>query len=315
MPSQQQIRQTITDQIIEALARGTAPWRRPWSSDPCAGSPKNAVSRKTYSGVNPLLLQIASDRHKFKSRFWATYRQWEELGGQVMRRPDHVKSGQWGTQIVFCRPVTKTKTNQHGEEKDEKFFVLRTFTVFNVDQVLGADVDRFRVGNTTITPTEIDERFEQAEAVVQATGADIRYGGNQAFYQPQGDFIQMPHRSQFAVPDFYDTLFHELCHWTEHESRLNWDRTKPENTYALGELIAEIGACFLAAELGLPLNESLGNHASYLQHWLEQMKGDSRFIFKAATQATKAADFILSFSRTEEADVEPDLIREPAIII
>lgn len=155
---------------------------------------------------------------------------------------------------------------------------------------------------------------QQASKIVLiefATEADIRYGGNQAYYQPAGDFIQMPNRHQFSTPDFYDALLHELCHWTEHQSRLNWDRTKPENTYALGELIAELGACFLAGELGLPLDQSLGNHAAYLKNWLESMQGDTRFIFRASSQASKAADFILSFSRKEEAG----LVREPAIII
>ncbi len=311
MPSQNGIRQQITNQIIAALAKGTAPWRRPWSSDPCAGSPQNAVSSKSYSGVNPVLLQIASERHQFKSRYWATYKQWAELGGQVMRRPDDVPAGQWGTQIVFCKPCTKTKTDVNGDEQEQRFWTLRSYTVFNVDQVLGSAVDRFRVGTMTVAPTEIDERFERAEQVVQATGADIRYGGNKAYYSPSGDYIQMPHRHQFSTPDWFDTILHELAHWTE--PRLGWDRKKPENTYALGELIAELGACYLAGELGLPLAETLGNHASYLQNWLGAMQGDTRFIFRAAAQASKAADYILSFSHSADAEIESD--REPAIIV
>lgn len=308
MPSQNEIRQTITDQIIAALNAGTAPWRRPWNSDPCAGSPKNAISGKSYSGVNPLLLQIASERHGFKSRYWATYRQWSELGGQVMSRPLHFRSGEWGTQIVFCKPCRKIKKDRNGEETEENYWMLRTYTVFCIDQVEGDAVNRFRVGHNTASDAEVDERFQRADEVIAATGADIRYGGNQAFYQPQDDYIQMPNRSQFSVPDFYDTLLHEMCHWTEHPSRLNWDRKLLENTYAVGELVAELGCCFLAGELGLPIEQSLGNHASYLKHWIDQMQGDARFIFRATSQATKAADYILGFSRQPELEEEEILV-------
>lgn len=313
MPSQHDIRQTITNQIVAALTKGTVPWRRPWSIDRNAGLPANAVSRRCYSGINPLLLQIATEHHGFKSRWWATYRQWSELGGQVMRRPEHVKAGEWGTDIVFCKPCRKTTTKPNGEEKEETFFILRTYVVFNVDQVFGGNVDRFRVGHEPIGAAEIEDRFEQAEEAVAATGADIRFGGNQAFYQSAGDFIQMPPRAQWnSTGDYYEALLHELCHWTEHKNRLDWDRTKAENTYAIGELIAELGACFLAGELGLPLDQSLGNHAAYLKNWLDAMKGDTRFIFRASSQASKAADFILSFSRKEE---ESEVVEEAAIII
>lgn len=308
MATQQEIRDRITAQIVDALSKGTAPWRRPWQTDPNAGHPANAVSRKAYSGVNPLLLHMAADRHGFTSRYWGTYRQWQDLGGQVMARPSTVKPGEWGQAIVFCKPCKSTTEDVDGEEVEKTFFMLRTYTVFNVEQVVGSKVDRYRVGKHPVTAGEVEERFEQAERVIDATAADIRYGSDRACYNFAGDFIQMPRREQFAVPEFYDTLFHELAHWTEHPARLNWDRKKPENSYALGELIAELGACYLAGELGLPLTETLPNHAAYLQSWLDKMKGDSRFIFKAAAQASKAVDFIMSFSSIPEPEPEPALV-------
>src|SRR5947209_7667702 len=202
MSSQNEIRQRITNQIIAALEGNALPmWRKPWRSDPHAGFPCNIVSRSPYSGVNPLLLEIAAQRHGLQSRYWATFRQWEALGGRVNRRPEHVPPGHWGTQIVFCRPVTKKDTGESGEEGEEKF----------------------------------------------------------------------------ALPQFYGTAFHELTHWTEHPSRLNWNRSKPENSYALGELIAELGGVYLAGELGLPTSQNLSNHAAYLKHWLGGMRNDSRF--------------------------------------
>lgn len=305
MPTQNEIRQNITNQVIQALSAGTAPWRRPWTNDNNAGAPTNAVSGKRYSGVNPLLLQIAADHFGFMGKYWGTYRQWSELGGQVMSRPSHVKAGEWGTTIVFCKPCKKTR-EENGNEVEDKFWLLKTFTVFNIDQVSGSAVDRFRVGNQPITEEQVEERYQQADEAIEATGADIRLGGNSAYYHPDGDFIQMPNRQQFANGAYYETAFHELTHWTEHPSRLNVDRTMPENSYAFCELVAELSSVFISGELGLPIDQTMGNHAAYLASWLKAMENDTKFIFKAASQATRAADFILSFSRPSEAEVESE---------
>jgi antirestriction protein ArdC len=298
MPSPNEIREQITTEIIEAMERGCPPWRRPWCADPNAGVPKNVVSGKSYSGVNPLLLQLAADRHGFTSRWWATFNQWRQLGGTVTKRPEHVAPGTWGTRIVFCKPVPKRKADA-GDDVDERYWVLRTFVVFCLDQVEGAALDHLRAGSLPPDPIEVEHRFEAAERAIAATGADIRYGGDQAFYLTSEDFIRVPCRDRFSVPEFYETVAHELVHWTEHPRRLNWDRSKPEHSYALGELIAELGGCYVVGELGLPVEQSLDNHAAYLRHWLCAMREDSRFLFRATAQASKAADFILSFSRTQ----------------
>jgi len=229
-----------------------------------------------------------------------TFRQWEALGGRVNRRPEHVPPGQLGTAIVFCKPVTKKDTDENGEEVEDKFLVLRTYTVFNLDQVTGP-FDHLRVGQAPVPAHEVQQRYEQADNVIEATGADIWYGGERAFYRIEGDYIQMPHRDQFALPEFYETAFHELTHWTEHPARLNWDRNRPENTYAMGELVAELGGVYMAGELGLPTSQNLVNHAAYLKNWLNGMKNDSRYIFKAAAQANRAVDYLLSFSRQQQA--------------
>jgi antirestriction protein ArdC len=120
------------------------------------------------------------------------------------------------------------------------------------------------------------------------------------------DYIQLPHRSRFDSSEaFYETCFHEHVHYTEHESRLNWDRAG--EGYAMGELIAEMGACFLMAELGLPVTSNLTNHAAYLKHWLKGME-DPKFIFQAASQANKAVEFLLSHSKQATEEREPALI-------
>ncbi|WP_158261318.1 MULTISPECIES: ArdC family protein [Pirellulaceae] len=311
MSKNSQIRTEITNRIIEALESGNLPpWRKPWANDANAGFPRNVSSQRSYSGVNPLLLTLASERHNLQSRWWATFKKWDNLGGKVMRRPKDVPSGQWGTKIVFCAPISKTKIDDKGEEVEDKFFMLKTYTVFNIDQIEGDHLDYLRVGIGDDTRSGDIETFERADAAIAATEADIRFGGNKAFYDPLSDHIQVPRREQFNGSDFYETILHELVHWTEHKERLNWDRTtKGDHAYPLGELIAEIGACYLCGELGVPMADRIENHASYLKSWLSAMKQDAGFIFRATSQASKATDYILSFSQepaeavSEEATV------------
>lgn len=297
MASQTELRQDVTNRIIEALKSGNLPpWRQPWSSHINAGSPTNVVSKKRYSGVNPLLLRIAAFRHGLKSKYWATFNQWKDLGGKVMRRPENVPPGEWGTSIVFFKPIKKTEIDPDtGEEEEVRFGILKTYSVFNVDQVEG-DFDHLRVTDTVPNSTFID--YEPAETAIKATGADIRYGGDSAFYRPSCDFIQMPLRHHFnPQSEFYATALHELMHWSE--SRLQWT-----GTYAEGELRAEIGACYALTELGVPQSDDLTNHQAYVKSWLKALESDPRFIFAASTAASKATDFVLSFSR--ESVNEPD---------
>lgn len=295
MNSQDELRRSITDQIVAALRAGERPWFRPWSDLTNSGSPANVVSSKTYSGINPLLLDLAARRHNFQSRWWGTFRQWSDLGGIVKKRPDGVKPGAWGTQIVYCSPVRKSKQNDDGGSEEVKFFLLRTYTLFNADQVEGAAVDQYRARPRSLTDI-VD--YQPADRANRATDADIRYGGNRAFYSPAHDFIQMPVKESFvSAAEWYATHFHELAHWSE--SRLEW-----ESSYAMNELVAEMAACYVASELAIPQSEDLTNHTAYLGHWLKALEDDSKAIFKAATQASKVANFLLSFGKGAQAGGE-----------
>jgi len=293
MSSQAEIREKITTEIIAALQAGTPPWHRPWVNDKNAGFPANVVSKKRYSGINPLLLELAGRQYRFQSKWWATYCQWQQLGGQVKKRPDDVPAGQWGTKIVFFKPITKVKKDDDGKDKKDQYLVLREYTVFNLDQVEGVGLDSYRVQpGSQSTPVD----YRHVEEAIAATKADIRFGGNQAgYYRMPKDFIEIPHREQFLdLPSYYETLGHELAHWTEH--RLNW-----QGSYALGELRAEIAACFLGTELGIPHSDRMQNHHAYLAHWIGELKSDHGVIFRISSAASKAANFILSFRREEES--------------
>ncbi len=309
MPTQEQLREQITAQVIAALESGDVPpWRRPWRLGANSGTPANVVSKRCYRGLNLLLLDMAATRHNLSSRWWCTFNQWKALGGRVMPRPSQVPPGKWGTQIVFWAPVVKTVENENGDEEEERFFFMRTYTVFNSQQVIG--LDHLRAGQPdTGESTVID--FQPAEEALEAgllgMQLSLRFGGGKAFYSPSQDYVQIPPKATFeSLKEYYGTVFHELVHATEHESRLNWSRKDKDKTYAFGELIAELGGVFVCRELGVPASDDLTNHVAYLKSWLQAMRNDSRFIIMASAQASKSASYILSFSRKEEEVPEPE---------
>lgn len=308
MPTQNELRKQLTDQILFALNEGIVPWKQPWSLDPNCGRPLNGDTKRPYNGINVLLLALHNHRFRADSRYFATYRQWQSMGGQVMARPEAVPKGKWGCQIVLFKPVTKTKTNRNGEEVEDKFCVMRQFTVFNIEQVEGSHLDHLRAGYAG-NVTDTSESIEAVDQLINNAGVDIFHGGNSAHYEPGIDAITMPHKHQFDGAAYYETLLHEMCHWAEHPDRLNWNRSDAGNTYAMGELVAEMGACFLCSELGLPFE--VESHAAYVQGWARKLHDavqiDPSFILKASTQASKVTDYILSF-RTASAE-------EPAIVV
>lgn len=300
MPSQNEIRESITQQIIDALTQGTTPWRRPWRHSKNAGLPTNVSSKRRYTGVNPLILEISRIRKGLQSKWWATYRQWQQLG-------THVRRGEKGTQIIFFKPIVVEKNKDaNGNQVEKTIPLLRTFTVFNADQVEGMEHLRVGYGDDTDS-VEPEVSFEQADELVENSGADIRFGAN-AFYDSRNDYIQMPHKHRFDGPTYYETLFHEMAHWTEHPTRLNVQRTDEQNAYAMGELVAEIGSCFVCTELGIPLAEGLENHAAYVSGWLKALANDHSAIFRASTQANRITDYLLAFQTSPAEKPEPAII-------
>jgi antirestriction protein ArdC len=308
MPNQAELRKQITDQIVAALENGVMPWRRPWSTSKNSGRPANVLSKRHYSGINPLLLELHARKFGFHSRWWATFNQWREMGCTVQKRPADVEPGEWGCHAILYKPVKKTTLNPAtGEQTEEEFPVMRTFTLFNAEQVQGSE--KYRGDADVEGPAAPD--FEPAEELIAATGAELHFGGDEAFYRrptpldswpnhTNGDFISVPPKSSFNPKgSYYETLLHELAHWSE--IRLGWT-----GSYEAGELIAEMAACYLATELGVPQGESLQNHSAYLKSWLSVMKADSSFIFKSATQASKVSDFLLAFRKQTVSDQQPE---------
>lgn len=251
-----------------------------------AGAPANAAPGLSYRGVSALLPGLAG----YESRWWAAYAQVQALGGRARR-------GERSTRIIYWRQVeTAAATTEAGLDGIDTFPRLKSYNVFNAGQTDG--LGRFEA-RCRADATFAD--FAPAEAVVAATGADIRYGGDRAFDHPDRDFIRLPHPEAFeSRAAYYGTPAHEACHWTGHRSRLD----RLTNTARFGdradcaeELVAEIGGAFLGTEVGVPQTDGLSNHAAYLARCLSVLEPDATAVFAAAGQAGRAVDFIPSFSR------------------
>lgn len=286
----------VTAAIVRELENGCVPWVKPWTATSAPlGMPRSAATRKFYSGINVLILWDAVLRLGFGAQEWLTFRQAQSLGG-------HVKKGERGTAICFAdRYVPKAEQERARESGDAPNAVpfLKRFIVFNVEQCEGLPA-HIAASPKPIAPSE---QSDDAEALIGATGARIVIGGGEAFYHRGQDFIRLPDRESFLSPaDYYCTALHELGHWTAHPSRLNRDLQHRfgSSAYAREELIAELTSAFLCAHLNIAPQV---RHANYLGHWLQILKDDSRAIFHASSQASKASDFVLAFGGAGETEI------------
>jgi antirestriction protein ArdC len=223
-----------------------------------------------------------------------TYHQAQLQGGQV-------RKGERGSMVVFASPIDITETDGAGQEIEKKIHLLRRYIVFNVEQIEGLSAECYPEPQP---PRPLAERIETADAFVTATRANIRHGGDRAFYARATDIVQMPPFERFTGKEaYYGTLLHELCHWVGAEKRLNrkFGEKFGDAAYAFEELVAELGAAFLCAELGIT-PEIREDHAAYIGHWLQILKEENRAIFRAAAHAQRAADFLKALQPKPDAD-------------
>jgi len=273
--------QSVTDKIIASLEAGTPAWIKPWNAGADSGLPLNAGTQRAYRGINVLLLMLESMARCYNRNAWLTYRQAAALGGQV-------RGGEHGTPVVFYKLREMPEADTAHDVSPRVIPLMRSFTVFNVDQIDGLPA-KF----TEPAPPPVWDALDAAEQLVTTSGAQIRYGGNHAYFHKPTDRVQLPQRSSFATAEsFYATALHELAHWSGAPSRLNRDLRGRfgEVAYAAEELIAEIASAFLCASLGI---EGQLQHASYISSWLRLLRSDKRAVFTAAAKAQQAADFLL----------------------
>jgi len=278
----------VTGRIVAELEAGRFPWVQPWDAAAAVpGLPRNAGSGRAYSGINVLILWGQVIMRGYASQGWLTFRQALEAGGCV-------RKGEQGVGVVYADRFTPEAEKERaaaegGEARAVPF--LKRFTLFNVAQCEGLP-ERMLAGCPPLPPREL---VPVAEALIEACGADFRIGGAEAFYSPGGDYVRVPPQPAFRHQiDYYRTALHELGHWTGHATRLARDLSSPFGSagYAREELVAELASAFLCAALGI---QPTVRHADYLGSWLAVLRADNRAIFRAASLASKAADYLLAF--------------------
>lgn len=281
------IHQHVTNQIIAAIETGVGEFRLPWHRS--AGNimrPVNIASKHAYRGVNILTLWAAADACGYSSGTWGTYKQWSEAGAQV-------RKGEKAAYVVFYKEITVA--SEDSAEADTRLFARAT-PVFAAEQVEGYEAPVVEAVASVFSPIEVAESF------VAKTGAIVHHGGNRAYYRPSTDSIQLPPRGAFIgsatstpAEAYVSTKLHELVHWTSAETRCNRQLGKRfgDEAYAMEELIAELGAAFLCADLSIT-DTPRPDHAQYLDSWLSVLKADKKAIFTAASKASQAAAFLAS---------------------
>ncbi len=279
----------VTNRIVEQLEQGVRPWMKPWNAEHLAGRITRPLRHngQHYSGINIINLWMTAELSGFVSPFWLTYRQVKELGG-------HVRKGEHGTEVVYANTYTKKETTEAGEELEQEIPFLKSYTAFCADQCEGLPQHFYQMKEN---PQHDLQRIEHAEQFFAHTKAEVQYGGNRAFYALEADYIRLPPFETFRDAESHAaTLAHELTHWTRHKSRLNRTLGRKkwgDAGYAMEELVAELGAAFLCADLGIT-PEVHEDHASYIDSWLNVLKHDRRAVFTAASHASKATDYLHS---------------------
>lgn len=291
----------ITEKIIAELERGVRPWMKPWSAEHAAGKITRPLryNGQPYSGINVLNLWMDATEKGFSAPIWMTFKQAKELGGNV-------RKGEHGSLSVYANTFKKTELDTGtGEEVERDIPFMKGYTVFNVDQIEGLPDQYYALAKAPDATPE--ERIATIEEFFAGTGAEIKHGGNKAYYSVASDHIQMPLFEAFESREgYYATLAHETTHWTRAPSRLERDFGRKrwgDEGYAMEELVAELGAAFLAADLDIT-PEVREDHAAYIQSWLKVLKEDKKAIFTAAAHAQRAVELLHSLQPDPELEVK-----------
>ena len=291
----------ITEKIVEELEKGVRPWVQPWRTSHTAGRITRPLRHngEPYTGMNVLLLWSEAMVRGYATPIWMTFRQAGELGA-------HVRKGETGSTVIFASRFTKTETDAQGSEVDRDIPFLKAYGVFNVEQIEGLPDHYYDRPKPIEDPIE---RIDHADSFFANTGSEIQHGGTKAFYSPSSGHIQMPPFESFRdAASYVAVLGHEHVHWTADPRRVGRDLSryaKDRSERAREELVAEIGSALLCADLGIvPELEPRPDHASYVDSWLQVLRGDKRAIFQAAAHAQRAVAYLHQLQPKAESERE-----------
>lgn len=282
------------EKLIEAVETA-GNWIKPFKNAIATGLPTNIQTKKYYSGINIFMLWQEQVIKGYNSSKWATFNQVKDLGGTVLK-------GEKSTTIFFFKPLEierEMENVQTGETEKVKQIIpmIKSYNVFNINQ-------------TTLTDNEIIDNKETKELkhienvksfFDNLDFLSVKESPKGAFYVPTLDYIGIPNKNNFdSIESFYATLGHEFIHSTGHTSRLNRELSQKKESYAFEELIAEIGAIFLMAHLGLEDEAIQNNSGAYLKSWLKALKDDKKYLWKAGAEASKAFEYLINYANEKE---------------
>lgn len=272
----------VTDRIIEQLENGVIPWQKPWTG--IKSGAYNRISKKSYSLLNQMLLKHDGE--------YATFKQWEDLGG-------HVRKGEKSEIVVFWKIQPIEEEQEDGTKEVKQIPLLRYFNVFHISQVDGVE-PLSKDALKEIEPIEkadqiLNDYWTRENITVEHIASD------KAYYSPKRDLIHLPLFEQFTdANEYYSTAFHESVHSTMKESRCNRAEDRKGKLVAFGsedyskeELVAEIGSASLMNIMGIETSKSFKNSSAYIQGWLSALQNDVKFIVSASSKAEKAVNYIL----------------------
>lgn len=280
-----QVCEEITQEIIEELKQGVMPWNKPWTGDsPVLQAPRRHEGQH-YRGINTVILLVKAMNKGFSSPYWMTFKQATALGATI-------KKGQKSTKIFYASSFEVEEETEQGEQETHKIPYMKVYNVFNADQIEGLEDKYYYQADNNVIINDDIERIESFESFLEATGANFKHEGHNAFYSPIEDTITLPEFNTFkSSQGYYATAFHELTHWTGHKDRLDRELSMKKASYAFEELIAELGAAFLCAYTGIQPNIR-DDHAPYISSWIKALEDDPKVLFKAASKAQAALDYI-----------------------
>lgn len=292
--TRQDIQQIVTDTIIEQLEKGTVPWQKPWAEKNSAPFtlPLNSVTKSRYQGINIILLWTSVLKNSFTTQEWGSFNQWQS-------KNERVRKGEKGTLVVYYDTYEKEV-----DSEVQKIPFLKRYYVFNKCQLESYKPEPIEIVDF-VEPT-FSQRIAEIDEFVEATRAIVESHDGGAFYSSAEDKITMPYFENFrstpgcsAEVGFYNVLLHELTHWTGAKHRLDRINHKKfgDNNYAAEELVAEFGAAFMCAGFGLGSVQN-GNHAAYIENWLEVLRNDKTILFTAASGASRAVDYLMKLQPT-----------------
>jgi antirestriction protein ArdC len=281
----------IVDDMIPMIEKEGLSWLKGWHSP--KNRPLGLASGTYYSGMNLFITLYAAKKRGYSSPYWVTFNHARKMGGAI-------KKGEKGTKIFYFNFLEKEKTviNTNGQEERKSYTIpmMKAHTVFNLDQTnlkLNHDAPEINF-----------QPIDRAEEIIRKSGADIVHGEYDPHYSPSQDQVRMPQKKHFkSESDYYENIFHEIGHWTGHESRLNRDKNGRfgDYKYAVEELVAELTSVFTLSYLGIDYNGE--NCAAYLKSWLKGCKGNPQMLYKTANEATKAVELLIPELKENPADI------------